>query len=43
MAKFGAMRPEFQKALDRLKDLPTDIEPVFVTAKELAGENPLLK
>ncbi len=43
MAKFGKIRPEFQKALDRLKDLPTDIEPVFVTARELAGENPLLK
>src|SRR5260370_1579600 len=26
------IRPETQKALDRLKDLPTDIEPLFVTA-----------
>jgi hypothetical protein len=39
----GKVRPEFQKALDGLKDIPTDIEPVFVTAKELVGENPLRK
>jgi hypothetical protein len=39
----GVVRPEFQKALDRLNDVPTDIEPVFVTANELAGENPLRK
>ena len=37
----GKVRPEFQKALDGLKEFPTDIEPIFVTAKELAGENPL--
>jgi len=39
----GKVRPEFQKALDGLKDIPTDIEPVFVTAKELVGENPFRK
>jgi hypothetical protein len=39
----GRVRPEFQKALDGLKDIPTDIEPIFVTAKELVGENPLRK
>jgi hypothetical protein len=39
----GKVRPEFEKALSGLKDIPTDIEPVFVTAKELAGENPLRK
>jgi hypothetical protein len=29
------IRPETQKALDRLKSVPTDIEPVFVTADAL--------
>jgi len=29
------IRPVTQKALDRLKSVPTDIEPVFVTADEL--------
>ena len=32
----GVVRPQLQKALDRLQDVPTDIEPVFVTADELA-------
>ncbi|HEY6273658.1 MAG TPA: hypothetical protein VIX19_16885 [Terriglobales bacterium] len=31
------IRPEVEKALDRLKSLPTDIEPVFVTADALTG------
>jgi hypothetical protein len=34
----GAMRPEVQKALDRLKSVPTDIEPIYVTADALTGE-----
>jgi hypothetical protein len=33
---YGVIRPEVQKALDRLHDIPVDIEPVFVTADELA-------
>ncbi len=34
------LRPEFQKALDRLKDLPTDIEPEYVTATAIARSSP---
>jgi hypothetical protein len=34
------LRPEVQKALERLKGVPTDIEPVFVTADKLAGATP---
>jgi len=30
--RLSVIRPETQKALDRLKSLPTDIEPIFVTA-----------
>ncbi|HLK33962.1 MAG TPA: hypothetical protein VKT29_12785 [Terriglobales bacterium] len=33
---YGVIRPEVQKALDRLHDIPVDIEPQFVTADELA-------
>lgn len=33
--RLSVIRPETQKALDRLKSLPTDIEPVFVTADAL--------
>jgi hypothetical protein len=32
LASLSVIRPEVQKALDRLKSLPTDIEPIFVTA-----------
>jgi hypothetical protein len=32
------VRPALQKSLDRLQGIPTDIEPVFVTADELAPE-----
>ena len=32
----GVMRPEFKAALDRLGGIPVDIEPVFVTADEIA-------
>jgi len=34
----GALRPEVQKALDRLKSVPTDIEPIYATAEVLTGE-----
>ncbi len=32
LSTLAVIRPEVQNALDRLKSLPTDIEPVFVTA-----------
>jgi hypothetical protein len=31
------IRPEEQKTIDGLKDVPVDISPVFVTATSLAG------
>ncbi len=37
MSEMMVLRPEVQKALERLKGVPTDIEPVFVTADKLAG------
>jgi hypothetical protein len=33
--RMGVVRPEVQRVLDRLKDVPIDIEPRFVTAEEL--------
>jgi hypothetical protein len=30
------VRPALRKALDSLQGIPTDIEPIFVTADELA-------
>lgn len=35
MARLAVLRPETQKALERMKSLPTDIEPIFVTADKL--------
>ncbi len=35
LAELGVIRPEMKKALDSLTDIPVDIEPIFVTAKEL--------
>ena len=34
--ELSVIRPEVQHALERLNDLPTDIEPKFVTADQLA-------
>jgi Peptidase family M49 len=34
--ELGVMRPAVRKALDGLQGIPTDIEPLFVTADELA-------
>jgi len=34
--ELGVVRPILKRALARLQDLPTDIEPIFVTAEELA-------
>lgn len=36
MDTLGVIRPELNKAFDQLHGIPTDIEPVFVTAEELA-------
>jgi hypothetical protein len=33
--RFGNIRQPMQNALDRLRDVPTDIEPVFVTAAQI--------
>jgi biotin operon repressor len=33
--KMGIVRPDVQKALDKLAAIPVDIEPQFVTAEEL--------
>jgi hypothetical protein len=33
----AVIRPETQRVLDRLKDVPVDVEPRFVTAERLAG------
>jgi hypothetical protein len=33
--RLGVVRPEVQRALDRLADVPVDIEPRFTTAREL--------
>jgi hypothetical protein len=39
----GVIRPEVKRALDRLTHIPTDIEPIFVTAGQVApaGKNEL--
>jgi hypothetical protein len=39
MAALGTIRPQVQALLDRLKDVPVDIEPRFVTADQLLAEN----
>jgi hypothetical protein len=31
--KYAVIRPPMQRALDRMKDVPTDIEPIFPLAK----------
>ncbi len=38
LAKLGVVRPEVQKVLDKLKGVPVDIEPRFVTAEQLTRE-----
>jgi hypothetical protein len=37
MAKYVVIRPDVQKALDKMKTVPNDIRPAFVTARALAG------
>ncbi|HKW77442.1 MAG TPA: hypothetical protein VJN64_18050 [Terriglobales bacterium] len=38
LSEMSVIRPEVQKALERLKSVPTDIEPIFVTADSLTHE-----
>ncbi len=39
LERMGVVRPEISQALDKLKDIPVDIEPIFTTARRLlAGE-----
>ncbi len=37
--RLAVVRPETQRVLDRLEDVPVDIEPRFVTAEELTRRN----
>ncbi|MGI8959089.1 MAG: dipeptidyl-peptidase 3 family protein [Bryobacteraceae bacterium] len=37
LEELGVMQPALARALDRLKGIPVDIEPLFVTADELTG------
>jgi hypothetical protein len=39
LIKTGVVRPEVQKVLDRLKDVPVDIEPRFTTAEKLLASD----
>lgn len=36
MEELSVIRPVVQKAIDRMHDIPTDIEPIFVTADKLS-------
>jgi predicted deacylase len=36
LARMGIVRPEVQKVLDKLTNVPVDIEPAFTTADGLA-------
>ncbi|MFC5461518.1 dipeptidyl-peptidase 3 family protein [Massilia niabensis] len=38
MAKYVVIRPDVQKALDRMKTVPNDIRPAFVTAASLSAQ-----
>ncbi|AGC47953.1 hypothetical protein MYSTI_06680 [Myxococcus stipitatus DSM 14675] len=38
LAKMGVVRPSVRKVLERLKDVPVDIEPHYVTAETLVRE-----
>ncbi|HYL93532.1 MAG TPA: hypothetical protein VEW69_10285 [Alphaproteobacteria bacterium] len=40
MSEMMVIRPVVQSALERLKSVPTDVEPVFVTADALTGASP---
>src|SRR5260370_21570269 len=36
LTELSVVRPEVQRALDKMKNLATDIEPIFITAQALA-------
>ena len=36
--RLGVIRPEVQRLLDKMKNIPIDIEPRFVTAEQLLRE-----
>jgi outer membrane lipoprotein-sorting protein len=36
MTELSVIRPVVQKAIDRMQDIPTDIEPIFVTAGKIS-------
>jgi hypothetical protein len=36
MDELGVIRPDLRKALEKLQEIPTDIEPIFATADEVA-------
>jgi hypothetical protein len=36
--RLGVIRPETQRLLDKMSDIPTDIEPRFATAEQLLQE-----
>ena len=38
--RLGVIRPEVKRALDKMGNVPVDIEPLFVTADQLVRENP---
>ena len=38
LTELSVIRPEVRKALDRLKSVPTDIAPIFITANALTQE-----
>jgi hypothetical protein len=38
MDRLGVIRPQEQKTIDSLQDVPVDITPVFVTANAIAGD-----
>ena len=38
LKELSVIRPSVRKALDRLKSVPTDIEPIFVTANFVAPD-----
>jgi hypothetical protein len=41
--RLGVVRPEIQKVLDRLADVPVDIEPKFSTAAAITGVQEIKK
>jgi len=36
--QLGVIRPDMQNLIDRLSDIPVDIEPIFVAADQLAKQ-----